>query len=123
MKKNEVKVSAKRMREIEEMFEKRAILVMADGKVEVGEDKTSLYVFLSNYTPINLKMFDICYVRFDLVQKSIEEEYLVKIWIDEDNIFRAEDICPKGKNWFSEVKERKIKKLRDAFGWVDEDEV
>lgn len=120
--KEKIKISTKRKKQIDKLYESRAVLLMADKKVYVKDD-VDLYSFLGNFINLHLSQYNtIKTLKFDLVQKNIYDEYIVKIWIDEDNLFHAEDDCP-NENFFEVATQRKIEKLMNAFGAYDEDDI
>lgn len=108
-----------RKKQIDEMCEKRVVLLSANKRIKC-DSMDNFYAFITFFTPIKDGFMK--YVKFELVQKAIYDDYLVKIWIDENNIFHAEDDFPEG-NWFMEVNRRKLEKIYDAFGFAEESDL
>ena len=111
------KVKAYRQKDSYEKTEKRYILLLADKKIKF-KDLYELYSFLMPFTPF----MRIEYVKYELIQKSIMDDYLVKIYLDTDGLFHAEDMSQSDK-WYEEAYLRKFKRLTDAFGDCDDADV
>lgn len=112
----EERLVAARNRAKQENSEKRVVLLLANEKMKC-EDLGDFYSFITFFTPIKQGFMQ--YVKFERVQQTIMDDYLVKIWIDENNIFHAEDMS-KTDDWYEEAREIKRKRLLNAFGYCDE---
>lgn len=96
---------------------KREILLLADKKIRF-EDLHELFTFLMAFTPFRR----VERLKYDCVQKTILDDYLVKIWLDTNGLFHAEDVS-ETDNWYEEAYLRKFKRLTDAFGYAEDADV
>lgn len=101
------------------MNERRAILLVANQRIRFENEK-KYKLFLIPFTAMREGFLD--YIKIPLLQKTISEDYMVKIWVDENHLFHAEDIS-QTDDWYEEAFQRKMKRLTDAFGYADESDV
>ena len=98
--------------------EMRDTILMLDGKIQATEGYESIKTLLRMYfpnTPAGFEKLE----KLDRMMENMEEDWLVKVWIDENNIFRSLDIATTD-NWIVERANLKIAKLKEAFGGTDE---
>lgn len=112
------KVEAYYQMDKREKTEKRGILLLANKRLKLKSEKDYL-LFLIPFTSMKKGFLD--QVKVELIQKTIMDTYLIKVWMDENNIVHTEDMS-QTDDWYAEARERKIKKLCNAFGdWDEED--
>lgn len=98
--------------------EMRDTILMLDGKIQATEGYESIKTLLRMYFPDTPAGFE-KYESLDRMIENMKEDWLVKVWIDENNIFRSLDIATTD-NWIVERANLKINKWKNAFGGTNE---